>query len=836
MGMMTRGQERVVALIDMDCFYVQVEQKDNPELKGKPCAVVQYKTWQGGGIIAVSYEARAFGVTRGMRGQEAKKKCPQLQLARIPEAHGKADLSKYREASVQVLSVLSRFAVIERASIDEVFVDLTAAARERATKLEAQRIDHGLLPTTFVQGFPQHAQAEQCREPAVPREQARRMGLDAWLDSLPLSTRDGASPELQLTAGALIVEEMRAAVEQETGYRCSAGVSHNKVLAKLSCGLNKPNRQTVLPMCSVPRLFDSLPIGKIRYLGGKLGESVARLLNIEYMGQLRAFPEPQLQNTFGEKTGNWLFDLCRGVESEPVRPRHLPKSIGCSKNFLGTQALSSCEQVKHWLQQLATELEERLEKDKEQNQRVGKLLSVGVRLEGSDRGSSVSRCCALPLYQAARIAKDAFTLIQGLNSAARHQAAWFPAVTGLSLSISKFSELSVTKPIEQFLSSDRRLTETDRSLPSRHQPPNPRQDPRKHTTAPSGPTIRSIASYFQRVRNLPESSTNPDTGSVSVTPSVRTHGHQGMPQKSFPTKPSFFKSRAFRTHPDSPGKPLPVPGDPGSPVPHGDAPGSPLPLRDAPGSPLPIGDAPGSPLPLNEAPGSPFPLGDAPGSPLPLCDAPGSPLPLNDAPGSPFPIGDAPGSPFPIGDAPGSPFPLGDAPGSPLPLRDAPGSPLPLNDTPGSPFPIGDAPGSPLPVTDAPGSPLPVTDAPGSPLPVTDAPGSPLPLGDALESPFPVSGAPGSPLPLRDAPENTLPLGCLLQCLKCGEYKLSWEMPEHEDFHFALELQKSLSAAPAAQSPATTPKNKAARQLVSRAKKPRLSHSLLTYFQRPTQS
>ncbi|GCB87258.1 hypothetical protein scyTo_0027973, partial [Scyliorhinus torazame] len=45
-------------------------------------------------IIAVSYEARAYGVTRGMRGMEAQKKCPQLQLARIPQAHGKADLSK----------------------------------------------------------------------------------------------------------------------------------------------------------------------------------------------------------------------------------------------------------------------------------------------------------------------------------------------------------------------------------------------------------------------------------------------------------------------------------------------------------------------------------------------------------------------------------------------------------------------------------------------------------------------------------------------------------------------------------------------------------------------
>lgn len=46
---MSRGRERVVALVDMDCFFMQVEQRFDPRLRGRPCAVVQYNQWQGGG-------------------------------------------------------------------------------------------------------------------------------------------------------------------------------------------------------------------------------------------------------------------------------------------------------------------------------------------------------------------------------------------------------------------------------------------------------------------------------------------------------------------------------------------------------------------------------------------------------------------------------------------------------------------------------------------------------------------------------------------------------------------------------------------------------------------
>lgn len=55
----------------------------------------------------VSYEARDLGVTRHMRGKEALKACPSLQLVQVPTMHGKADITVYRKAGEDVVRVLS---------------------------------------------------------------------------------------------------------------------------------------------------------------------------------------------------------------------------------------------------------------------------------------------------------------------------------------------------------------------------------------------------------------------------------------------------------------------------------------------------------------------------------------------------------------------------------------------------------------------------------------------------------------------------------------------------------------------------------------------------------
>lgn len=57
--------------------------------------------------------------------------------------------------------------------------------------------------------------------------------------------------DIRLIIASSIVNEIRAAVKENTGYECSAGIAHNKTLAKLVCGLNKPNKQTLLPLKQV---------------------------------------------------------------------------------------------------------------------------------------------------------------------------------------------------------------------------------------------------------------------------------------------------------------------------------------------------------------------------------------------------------------------------------------------------------------------------------------------------------------------------------------------------------------------------------------------------------
>ncbi|EEF80223.1 ImpB/MucB/SamB family [Methylophaga thiooxydans DMS010] len=107
----------MIALVDMDCFFAQIEQLDNPQWKNKPVAVTNGQL--GSTIITSSYQARAFGIHTGMRLKQARQLCPALiQAPSRPQ--------RYAQVSRQIMSSLLAITPdIEVYSVDEAFLDLS---------------------------------------------------------------------------------------------------------------------------------------------------------------------------------------------------------------------------------------------------------------------------------------------------------------------------------------------------------------------------------------------------------------------------------------------------------------------------------------------------------------------------------------------------------------------------------------------------------------------------------------------------------------------------------------------------------------------------------------
>jgi DNA polymerase-4 len=109
--------DKIILHIDMDAFFISVEQRDNPSLRGKPAAVCG--SLSRSVVTSATYEARPYGIRAGMSTQEAKRRCPQLILV-------EGNHSKYTETAARIFSVLKEYTpLVEVASIDEAYLDIT---------------------------------------------------------------------------------------------------------------------------------------------------------------------------------------------------------------------------------------------------------------------------------------------------------------------------------------------------------------------------------------------------------------------------------------------------------------------------------------------------------------------------------------------------------------------------------------------------------------------------------------------------------------------------------------------------------------------------------------
>lgn len=132
---------RKIIHIDMDAFYASVEQRDRPELRGKPVAVGGSS--RRGVVASASYEARRFGVRSAMPSMTAQRLCPQIIFV-------KSRFDVYREVSSQIRAVFLEYTdLVEPLSLDEAYLDVTENKKNlRSAILIARQIRQKIVEET----------------------------------------------------------------------------------------------------------------------------------------------------------------------------------------------------------------------------------------------------------------------------------------------------------------------------------------------------------------------------------------------------------------------------------------------------------------------------------------------------------------------------------------------------------------------------------------------------------------------------------------------------------------------------------------------------------------
>lgn len=368
----------VILHLDLDCFYAQVERE---RLLLPPSAAVVVIQWSM--ALAVTYPARALGIKRGMHLDEIRKLAdPSVTIVHVETIGGnhvessmivppdapntqKVSLARYRMASARVFeamtAVLARYgAVLERASIDEAYIDVTVEADRRA---------------------------------GGGREVVELEGMVVVGDKMDL----GNASDLRLMHGAVIAAEVRQRVLRDCRYTVSAGVSVNKLLAKFASARNKPDGQTVVPLAAVETLMWDVPLRKLRGLGGKLGKEVEEM-GATTAGEARRLSLERLEERVGSKFGRFVYESVRGIDESEVRERDKTKSLLAAKSFQRAMTLEPVE--RKWLPILAEELAERVGVESELHNREARTLVVSFRVKAAgSKGEMVSgsRSAEMPL-------------------------------------------------------------------------------------------------------------------------------------------------------------------------------------------------------------------------------------------------------------------------------------------------------------------------------------------------------------------------------------------------------------------------------------------------------
>lgn len=487
----------VIAHIDVNAFFAQVEQLKHGFTKNDPVVCVQW--WS---IIAVSYAARDYGIGRMDSLKDAIKKCPHIvplhtsvfrkgenfwrnvntcNPDEFPDpANHKVSLDPYRRESRKMQRIFrDNCKNVEKASVDESFFDLGPDVYNKALELFPQlrelqdkAEDDDKLP-------PIPDKLPECclklRGVVVPTTEEMSLLKDEGQPQYCVHDWD----DIFIMIGSIITMHIRKKVEEALGYTTSCGIARVKTVAKLASGFKKPDNQTIVRAGAIPEFLKNFDLADMWGLGGKSGSYINSKLDVPTEKEnIIAFIRDNF--TLEELTGrlegdtalaSMVYQIVRGELYSPLTEKKDP-SMCSAKRFRGETVKTKADCVE-WLRVFAADLSQRIKEINDEEfaefhlaneNRAGNLNESLMKIKCPKLLSlmyyaittRISRTKQMPLPITSLdnienvILENAIKLLDEVVNAAEHESMELFPIGRMSLTVSKFEVVNGLNFIDSF--------------------------------------------------------------------------------------------------------------------------------------------------------------------------------------------------------------------------------------------------------------------------------------------------------------------------------------------------------------------------------------------------
>jgi DNA polymerase IV (DinB-like DNA polymerase) len=261
--------QRIILHIDMDAFFAQIEERENPQFKGKPVVVgADPKGGKGRGVVSTcNYIARKYGIHSALPISKAFELCPTAIFLPV-------NMELYQKVSEKIMNIVKKYSpIFEQVSLDEAYLDLSFLWPDIKDKRPL---------TIYVQGE-------------------------------------------ELT------KKLKKEIFEKEKLTSTIGIGPNKLIAKMAAEKAKPDGLLVIKPNQVKKFLEPLDIEDLPGIGPKTAERL-RVIGVNKIKELKKLSKLKLKNMFGI-VGESIYERARGIDEEEVSPEEIIKSIGKEHTF-----------------------------------------------------------------------------------------------------------------------------------------------------------------------------------------------------------------------------------------------------------------------------------------------------------------------------------------------------------------------------------------------------------------------------------------------------------------------------------------------------------------------